>query len=45
MNQKEESNDEKVNKIIEEISVEDELAKLKSQLGIDNANEQSNTPS
>ncbi len=40
MNQKEESNDEKVNKIIEEISVEDELAQLKSQLGIDNAKEQ-----
>lgn len=40
MNQKEESNDEKVNKIIEEISVEDELAKLKSQLGIDNTKEQ-----
>lgn len=44
MNQKEESNDEKVNKIIEEISVEDELAQLKSQLGIHQKDDPGNTP-
>lgn len=38
MNQQEESHEEKVNKIIEDISVEDELAQLKSQLGIENDN-------
>lgn len=44
MSKKEESNDEKINKIINDISLDEELAQLKSQLGIHN-NEGTSSPS
>ncbi|MCH5596905.1 PspA/IM30 family protein [Niabella ginsengisoli] len=39
MNKQEESHEEKVNKLIDDFSAEDELAKLKNQLGIENKSE------